>query len=46
MLSLFRILESVQGNIKIDNIDISTITLEKLRKNISVIPQVFDFLVN
>jgi len=38
-LSLFRILEGCQGQIKIDGVDISTIDLQKLRKNLTIIPQ-------
>jgi ABC-type multidrug transport system fused ATPase/permease subunit len=38
-LSLFRILEPVEGNINIDDIDITTIGLKKLRSNITIIPQ-------
>lgn len=37
--SLFRIVELSQGSILIDGIDISTITLNALRSNISIIPQ-------
>jgi ATP-binding cassette subfamily C (CFTR/MRP) protein 1 len=39
MLALYRILESSGGNILIDGIDISTVGLFDLRKNISIIPQ-------
>jgi ABC-type multidrug transport system fused ATPase/permease subunit len=38
-LCLFRILEPVEGNINIDDIDITTIGLKKLRSNITIIPQ-------
>ena len=38
-LCLFRLLEAYEGNIFIDDIDISSIPLEKLRKNITIIPQ-------
>ena len=38
-LCLFRILEATSGKILIDDIDISKIGLDKLRKNITIIPQ-------
>ena len=38
-LSLFRILEPLEGTIFIDNIDITKIGLDLLRKNITIIPQ-------
>ena len=38
-LCLFRILEADSGKISIDNIDISSIGLEILRKNLTIIPQ-------
>ena len=38
-LCLFRILEPLNGKILIDNIDITTIGLDLLRKNITIIPQ-------
>ena len=38
-LCLFRILESYEGQILIDNVDISTIGLDLLRSNITIIPQ-------
>ena len=38
-LCLFRVLEADSGNIYIDNIDISKIGLEMLRKNLTIIPQ-------
>ena len=38
-LCLFRILEATEGKITIDDVDISTINLEKLRESITVIPQ-------
>ena len=38
-LCLFRLLEATEGKITIDDIDISTINLEKLRESITVIPQ-------
>jgi ABC-type multidrug transport system fused ATPase/permease subunit len=38
-LSLFRILEPIEGIISIDDIDITTIGLKKLRSNITIIPQ-------
>ena len=39
-LALFRILEASEGCIMIDDVDISTIELKKLRGSISIIPQV------
>ena len=38
-LCLFRILESYEGQIFIDNVDISTIGLDLLRSSITIIPQ-------
>ena len=38
-LCLFRILEATEGKIFIDDIDISTIGLDKLRNNLTIIPQ-------
>jgi len=38
-LCLFRILEATEGQIFIDNIDISTIGLDLLRSNLTIIPQ-------
>lgn len=38
-LALFRIIESFQGNIDIDNIDTSSIGLSDLRHKLSIIPQ-------
>ena len=38
-LSLFRILESLEGQIFIDGVDIGTIGLDLLRKNLTIIPQ-------
>jgi len=38
-LCLFRLLEADQGKISIDDIDISSIGLEMLRKNLTIIPQ-------
>ena len=38
-LCLFRILEALKGKILIDDIDISTIGLDKLRKSLTIIPQ-------
>ena len=39
-LALFRIIESSQGSILIDGIDISTCGLRDLRSHITIIPQV------
>ena len=38
-LCLFRILEATEGKITIDDVDISTINLDRLRDSITVIPQ-------
>ncbi|CAO3645741.1 unnamed protein product [Cunninghamella blakesleeana] len=38
-LSIFRFLEAVSGKIMIDDIDISTLGLEQLRSNLTIIPQ-------
>ena len=38
-LSMFRLLEATSGSIFIDDIDISKIGLEMLRKNLTIIPQ-------
>ena len=38
-LALFRLIESAQGCIKIDGIDISTIGLHQLRQRLTIIPQ-------
>ncbi|KAI8347180.1 P-loop containing nucleoside triphosphate hydrolase protein [Mortierella sp. GBAus27b] len=38
-LSLFRIVEAVEGSITIDGIDISTLGLHELRSRITIIPQ-------
>ena len=39
VLALSRIIEGEEGKIEIDNIDISKISLETLRQNITVVPQ-------
>ena len=38
-LCLFRILEATEGKIMIDDVDISSIGLDKLRNNLTIIPQ-------
>jgi ABC-type multidrug transport system fused ATPase/permease subunit len=38
-LCLFRILEATEGRIMIDDVDISSIGLDKLRKSLTIIPQ-------
>ena len=38
-LGMFRIVEALSGSINIDNIDISKISLKKLRRSISIVPQ-------
>ena len=38
-LSLFRIIESFEGNIIIDDCDIKDVPLKKLRRSISIVPQ-------
>ncbi len=40
-MALFRLIESDQGRIEIDGIDIKTIGLHDLRQRITIIPQVF-----
>ena len=39
-VALFRIIESAQGSILIDGVDISTYGLRDLRSHITIIPQV------
>ena len=39
-LALFRIIESADGRIFIDNIDIATLGLHQLRSRITILPQV------
>ena len=41
-LSLFRILEAVEGSIVIDGVDIADLGLHDLRSHLTVIPQVTD----
>ena len=38
-LCLFRILEATEGKIMIDDVDISSVGLDKLRNNLTIIPQ-------
>jgi ABC-type multidrug transport system fused ATPase/permease subunit len=38
-LSLFRFIEASSGSIKIDGIDISSITLTALRERLTILPQ-------
>lgn len=38
-LGLFRVIEPLKGHIYIDGVDISTISLKKLRQSISIVPQ-------
>ena len=38
-LSLFRIIEPVEGTIKIDNVDIRNVTQQDLRSALSIVPQ-------
>ena len=38
-LALFRVIEAYHGKIIIDDVDISEISLHKLRKNMCIIPQ-------
>nr|XP_027202814.1 canalicular multispecific organic anion transporter 2-like [Dermatophagoides pteronyssinus] len=38
-LALFRVLEPIEGTIYIDNIDIRKVTLETLRKSLTIVPQ-------
>ena len=42
-LALFRIIESNNGQIDIDNINIKTLGLHNLRKKLTIIPQVNKF---
>jgi ABC-type multidrug transport system fused ATPase/permease subunit len=39
MIALFRICQLAEGCIQMDGVDISTVDLEKLRSNLSIIPQ-------
>jgi len=43
-LALFRIIEAVEGNIVVDNIDISQLALYPLRSKIVILPQVYLFI--
>jgi ATP-binding cassette subfamily C (CFTR/MRP) protein 1 len=45
-MSLFRIIEPVNGEIIIDNIDIHHIGLHDLRSKMTIIPQVNSFIFN
>jgi len=38
-LAMFRALEAVEGEILIDDVDISQVTLQRLRKSITIVPQ-------
>ncbi|OTF69735.1 ABC transporter-like protein, partial [Euroglyphus maynei] len=38
-LALFRVLEPIEGTIYVDNIDIRKVTLETLRKSLTIVPQ-------
>ena len=40
ILAILRVIESCEGKILIDGIDISSIDLDELRQNIATIPQV------
>lgn len=44
-LCVFRLLEPYSGNILIDNIDISSIGLNLLRSKLTIIPQVYNFVI-
>lgn len=43
LLSLFRMVETTEGQIEIDGININDISLERLRKTLTIIPQVLNF---
>ena len=39
LLTLFRLINVTSGNIKVDDVDISRIALDRLRSSVAVIPQ-------
>jgi ABC-type multidrug transport system fused ATPase/permease subunit len=40
MLSLFRLIETVKGSVRISGIDIASIGVDALRRQVAIIPQV------